>query len=85
MGFEYLQGRRLHNLSAQVVPLLCHSHSKVLPYVTLSPVQSRGEDNLPDVPPDLQKGFEGDVVIITHFSGKLRGYSSLCFLLIVCL
>jgi len=28
MGFEYLQGGRLHNLSGQPVPVLGHPHSK---------------------------------------------------------
>lgn len=30
VGFEYLLRRRLHNLSGQSVPLLCHPHSEVL-------------------------------------------------------
>jgi len=38
MALEYLQGRRLHNLSAQFVPLLSHLHSKnVLPDVWTEP------------------------------------------------
>uniref|UniRef100_A0A8B9Q4U4 Transmembrane protein 19 n=1 Tax=Apteryx owenii TaxID=8824 RepID=A0A8B9Q4U4_APTOW len=36
VGFEYLQGWRLHNLSGQPVPVLCHPHSKeVFHYVQL--------------------------------------------------
>ena len=35
-GFEYLQRRRLHNPSAQPVPVLCHPQSEVvLPHVQL--------------------------------------------------
>ena len=30
VGFEYLQKRRLHNLSGQLVPVLCHPDSKEL-------------------------------------------------------
>jgi len=34
VGFEYLQVRRLHNPSGQVVPVLCHPQSEeVLPHV----------------------------------------------------
>lgn len=34
MAFEYLWGRRLHSLSVQPVPVLCHPHSKeFLPHV----------------------------------------------------
>uniref|UniRef100_A0A8B9PTS4 Tectonin beta-propeller repeat containing 2 n=1 Tax=Apteryx owenii TaxID=8824 RepID=A0A8B9PTS4_APTOW len=34
--FEYLQRRRLHNLSGQPVPVLCHPHSeKVFPHVQM--------------------------------------------------
>jgi len=35
-SFEYLQRRRLHNLSGQPVPVLCHPQSEeVLPHVQL--------------------------------------------------
>jgi len=35
-GFEYLQRRRLHNLSGQPVPVLCHSQSEEdLPHVQM--------------------------------------------------
>lgn len=34
-GFESLQRMRLHNLSGQPIPLLCLSHSKVLPHIQM--------------------------------------------------
>ena len=36
VGLEYLQGRRIHNLSGQPVPVLCHpQREEVLPHVQL--------------------------------------------------
>jgi len=36
--FEYLQGRTLHHLPGQPVPLLSHAHSKnISPYVQTEP------------------------------------------------
>jgi len=32
-GLEYLQRRRIHNLPGQLVPLLCHTPSEVVPHV----------------------------------------------------
>ncbi|XP_068788224.1 uncharacterized protein [Struthio camelus] len=48
MAFEYLQGRRLHYLSGQPVPMLCHPHSEEvlsqvqveLPVVQFLPIAS---------------------------------------------
>ena len=38
VGFEYLQKRRLHNLSGQPVPVLCHPHNKEVPsHIQLEP------------------------------------------------
>jgi len=34
-GFEYLQRRRIHNLSGQPVPVLRHPQSEVLPHVQM--------------------------------------------------
>ena len=34
-GFEYLQRRRLHNLSGQPVPVLGHPQSKVFPHIQM--------------------------------------------------
>ena len=33
MGFEHLQRKRLHNLSGQLSPVLCHPQNKVLSHV----------------------------------------------------
>jgi len=38
LAFEYLQGRKLHNLPGQPVPVLSHSHIQAKPPVSWAPV-----------------------------------------------
>jgi len=35
VGFEYLQRRRLHKLSGQPVPLLCHPQSQLFSHIQM--------------------------------------------------
>uniref|UniRef100_A0A8B9P213 CUB and sushi domain-containing protein 3 n=1 Tax=Apteryx owenii TaxID=8824 RepID=A0A8B9P213_APTOW len=89
-GFEYLQRRRLHHLSGQPVPVLCHPHSeKVFPHVQMEvsvfqfvPVYNLEPCEDPGIPQFGNRiGFNfgvGDILTFSCSSGyRLEGASEI--------